>query len=351
MGNHMTIWNQVPENKSEPDFNNLQSVLAREVPGRPTLFEFFLNDKLYRRLAPAAQLEAGDPYAVPRLVAQAFYHAGYDYVNVQIPGFKFPSERVKVEQTVSINEGGLISDRESFEVYEWPDPEIADYAILDALAKDLLQGMKLIGYGPGGVLENVIEIVGYETLCYMLADDPELVDAVFNEVGSRLVRYYQIVASHPEIGACIDNDDWGFKTQTMLSPKHMRQYVFPWHKRIVEVVHDAGKPVILHSCGHFERIIDDLEEIGIDARHSYEDNILPVEQAYELYHHRFAILGGIDLDFICRSPPEKVYQRAKALLEQTLDRGGYALGTGNSVPDYVPDEGYFAMIRAVLETR
>jgi uroporphyrinogen decarboxylase len=29
--------------------------------------------------------------------------------------------------------------------------------------------------------------------------------------------------------------------------------------------------------------------------------------------------------------------------------GGYALGTGNSVPDYVPDEGYFAMTRAALE--
>ncbi len=34
------------------------------------------------------------------------------------------------------------------------------------------------------------------------------------------------------------------------------------------------------------------------------------------------------------------------MLERTAGRGGYALGTGNSVPDYVPDENYFAMIRA-----
>ncbi len=32
-------------------------------------------------------------------------------------------------------------------------------------------------------------------------------------------------------------------------------------------------------------------------------------------------------------------------------KGRYALGIGNSVPDYVPDEKYFAMIDAVLETR
>ena len=123
------------------------------------------------------------------------------------------------------------------------------------------------------------------------------------------------------------------------------------HQRIVEAVHTAGKPVILHSCGHFDRILDDMVAMGVDGRHSYEDTILPVEQAYELYRDKFAIIGGIDVDFICRAEPEEVYERAKALLEQTANRGGYALGTGNSVPDYVPDENYFAMIRAALETR
>jgi uroporphyrinogen decarboxylase len=245
----------------------------------------------------------------------------------------------------------VIWDWPSFKAYPWPDPESADYAIFDALAPALPDGMKLIAYGPCGVLENVTEILGFEKLCLLLADEPSLVEGVFEAVGQRLMRYYEIVAQHPAVGACIDNDDWGFKTQTMLSPRQMRQYVFPWHKRIVEVVHRAGKPVILHSCGHFERIIDDLADIGIDARHSYEDTILPVEQAYDRYAGRFAILGGMDVDFVCRSSPEAVYARARAMLERTAARGGYALGTGNSVPDYVPDESYFAMIRAALALR
>ena len=36
------------------------------------------------------------------------------------------------------------------------------------------------------------------------------------------------------------------------------------------------------------------------------------------------------------------------MLERTRARGGYALGTGNSVPEYVPDDKYFAMIRAAV---
>jgi uroporphyrinogen decarboxylase len=344
-------WNQIPENPGKPDFDNLIAVFRREIPQRPTMFEFFLNDRLHDRLAPQPQTLTESPYAEQRQVIQAFYRAGYDHVNVLIPGFQFPSQRQRDTRTVSINEGGMISDRASYEAYPWPDPETADYAILDALAAELPEGMKLMPYGPNGLLENVIEIVGYETLCYLLADDPALVGEIFDQVGARLVRYYQIVSTHPAVGACIDNDDWGFKTQTMLSPRQMRQFVFPWHKHIVEAVHNAGKPVMLHSCGHFERILGDLDEIGVDARHSYEDTILPVEQAYELYRERFAIIGGIDVDFVCRASPEDVYQRAKAMLERTAARGGYALGTGNSVPNYVPDENYFAMIRAVLELR
>ena len=245
----------------------------------------------------------------------------------------------------------MIADWPTFEAYPWPDPGTTDTAIFDALARTLPAGMKLIANGPGGVLENVIEILGFEPLCLLLADEPGLVESVFAAVGQRLVRFYEIVAQHPVVGACIDNDDWGFKTQTMLSPRQMRQYVFPWHKRIVEVIHRAGKPVILHSCGHFERILDDMADIGIDARHSYEDTILPVEEAYERYHDRFAIIGGIDVDFVCRSSPEAVYARARAMLERTAGRGGYALGTGNSVPDYVPDENYFAMTRVPAGVR
>ena len=35
------------------------------------------------------------------------------------------------------------------------------------------------------------------------------------------------------------------------------------------------------------------------------------------------------------------------MLEKTGGKG-YALGTGNSIPEYVPYEGYFAMIAAAL---
>jgi len=353
MVNMAIDWNEIPENRGKPDFNNLLAVLQRKEPSRPTLFEFFLNERLYSRLAPGTDNPVNDLES-NRRVMTSFYRAGYDYVNLTVPGFSFLNGVVnhRKERSVSQNEGSVLHTRADFNAFTWPDPDQANYGMLDDLAKEMPEGMKLIVYGPDGVLENATELVGYEALCMMILDDEKLAKDVFAEVGSRLVRYYEIAVKNPAVGACISNDDWGFKTQTQFSPKDMRRFVFPWHKRIVATIHKAGKPVILHSCGHFQRIIEDvIEDMGYDGRHSYEDAIMPVEQFYETYHDRIAVMGGIDLDYVCRASPEEVYTRSKTMLERAAGRGSFALGTGNSVPDYVPDDHYFAMIRAALETR
>ena len=341
----------VPHAAAAPDFNNLLAVLRREKPKRPTLFEFFLNDPLYDRLAGDAAVADGD--LRPHLtVIEAFQRAGYDYASFLVPGFEFPQGDFHKEASRSLNEGALIHDRTSFEAYPWPDPHTADYAILDRLAPHLPKGMKLIAFAPDGVLEIAMSLVGFENLCYLTVDDQDLAGDIFEAVGSRLVEFYRLCAAHDSVGAILSNDDWGFKSQTMLSPGAMRRLVFPWHKKIVETAHAVGKPAILHSCGCLNEVMDDIiEDMRYDGKHSYEDVIQPVESAYDQYHKRIAILGGIDLDFLCRSTPEAVYQRSREMLARTERDGAYALGTGNSVPEYVPDENFFAMIRAALDSR
>lgn len=347
-------WTEIPERKCEPDFNNLLKVLHRKEPERPTLFEFFLNDPLYNKLTPELVHLPETPLNRYRRRIQAFYRLGYDYHTLLLPGFSFSEGIIHRPQgrSVSLNQGSVIRNWQEFKHFPWPDPNAADYPLLDQLEEYLPEGMKLIPYTPNGVLENMVDLIGYERLCMMIKDDSSLVRAVAEEVTDRLLVYYARVLPHPAVGACISNDDWGHKTQTMFSPGDMRKFVFPYHKRIVETIHAAGKPVILHSCGHFSRIIEDIiVDMNYDAKHSYEDGIQPVEEAYELYHDRIAVLGGIDVDFVCRASPEEIYQRSQRMLLRAAGRGGYALGTGNSVPDYVPDTGYFAMLRAALDMR
>jgi len=332
----------------EPNFDNLLAVLQRSRPDRPTLFEFFLNERLYKRLAGPAYTEKTDLLSRYRMLIAAFANAGYDYATVSGSAFSFEIGRHDQARTISLNQNPLITDRKSFAAYPWHDPENFDYSSLQEIAPDLPKGMRLIVCGPGGVLENAISIVGYDNLCMLLYDDPQLVADIFENVAERIIRHYRKCVAYKTVGACISNDDWGFKTQTMLSLAHMRQYVFPWHKRIVETIHAAGRPVILHSCGKADAIMDEIiNDMRYDGKHSFEDAIMPVEEAYRNWGGKIAILGGLDLDFVCRASPAAIEKRARAMLELAAHKGGYALGTGNSVPDYVDDEKYFALIDVV----
>lgn len=328
-------------NPRKPDFNNILAVLENRRPSRPTLFEYYMNNTLTEQVAP------GETDPVLRNIL-TFQNCGYDYVTANISEFGFPTgkEDNHGASSRSLNDSA-VSDREGLESYPWMEVEDCDFSALDEYGRLMPEGMKLMVSGPNGILENVIRIVGYDNLCYMLMDDPELCREVFEGVGSRTFKYYEKCIPHPAVGIVMCNDDWGFNTQTMLAPQHLREYVFPWYKKIAELAHQYGKPVALHSCGRLTAIMDDIiDDIKIDGKHSYEDGILPVEQAYDLYGDRLAILGGLDLNFLCQSIPEQVYERACAMLMHTSEKGGYGLGSGNSIPEYVPLPNYYAMIAA-----
>jgi uroporphyrinogen decarboxylase len=335
--------------KREPDFKNLLKVLLREIPDRPTLFEFFMNWRIYNELTGIDFTEISkDHKRYNDGIILAFRNAGYDYATIPAT-FTFPLKAHAASKSFSQNETVMIWDRKSFDEYPWPDISEIDFTYMDDVGESLSPGMKAVPFGPGGVLENTTMILGYENMCYLIYDDPELVEDVFERVGKILYDYYDKVTDHKCAGALIVNDDWGYRTQTLLGIDDMRKYVIPWHKSITDRIHSAGKPAILHSCGQLKDVMEDIiSYIGYDAKHSYEDAIMPVEEFYEINKERIAVCGGIDLDFVCTRSPKEVFDRSVAMLKKAEISGGYALGTGNSVPEYVPSTNYYAMLLAAL---
>jgi uroporphyrinogen decarboxylase len=331
-----------------PDFKNLAAILERRAPERPTLFEYFLNDRLYTRFSGIVAPDPSDLYASAARLAKAFCGAGYDYVTLSCP-WAFPSSQPAAElASHSLNHEPVIFDRASFDRYPWPDFASKDYSYIEKVASELPEGMGIVMAASDGILETATALLGYDNLCLMLYDDEELVSDIFDRIGSILCAYYKKVLTLPGVRAILCNDDWGFHSQTLIAPKQLRKYVFPWYDECCKRAHEGGRYTILHSCGAHREILDDIIRMGFDARHSYEDKILPVEDAYREYAGRIAVVGGIDVDFLCRRSPEEIRKRAQDLLKMT-GCVGYALGSGNSIPAYVPDEHYLAMTSAALD--
>ena len=50
------------------------------------------------------------------------------------------------------------------------------------------------------------------------------------------------------------------------------------------------------------------------------------------------------MDFLCRADEKQVRARVRETLRKCMPGGGYCLGTGNSVANYIPLDNYLAML-------
>ena len=241
------------------------------------------------------------------------------------------------EKRTWVNEQrGRIASWEDFDNYPWPAFKDVDFYPMEYAARHLPEGMGIIAQ-IGGVLEPAMWLMGYETFALALYEQPDLVEAIFK----RLIEVYAplaktLVQMDGVVGLWM-GDDMGHKNGPMISPRHLRKHVFPIQKQIAAITHAAGLPFLLHSCGNLASVMEDLiENVGIDAKHSFEDVIEPVEQFSHRWGARVSVIGGVDIDLLTRGSPEQIRTRTRQILTACAGSGGYILGTGNSVANYIP---------------
>ncbi|HHN47316.1 MAG TPA: uroporphyrinogen-III decarboxylase-like protein [Planctomycetes bacterium] len=345
----------------KPDAGAFIDLIAgRKKPQRVHYAELFLDGDVEAAIAKRFGLVKGlDPSApffelARRIKVQRFL--GYDYVyQYHFAGLEFPrptdsrtadtsqTEIVRKERAWVNEHRGPVTTWEEFEKYPWPKPGMFDTSSLEWLEKNLPDGMCMTSRAHS-VFEELSWLMGLETLAFALYDTPDLVKAVADRAGEIFLAAARVHVQFDKMKFLFGGDDMGHKTATLVSPDDLRKYVLPWHRKIAEVSHEAGRPYVLHSCGNLEAIMPDLvEDVKIDGRHSYEDAIEPVESIYRRWGGKVAILGGIDVDFLCRSSEEAIRGRVRKVLSG-CHPGRYALGTGNSVANYIPIDNYLVML-------
>jgi len=362
----------------KPNFKRLDSVLHLEEPlDRVPFYDLFADPEVIEAITGGElRLKYVNIYDVVRSILKGdtryiqvlehdidlqirFYTSlGYDYIVLSIPS-PFPRTNIILAEDVAALKRpkrvwqdeyrGVVENRDDFEKYPWPDlSEVQDvYMFLyKIMARHIPEDVMIIPLTPGGVLENVMWLMGFVPFSKALRRDRKLVEDMFKQVGKVLLFLCKISAELDKVGAMSMGDDMGFKSGPFISPEILRTLVFPWHRECVASVHRYGKPFILHSCGNLKIVMEDLiSYVGIDAKHSFEDASYPVVEYKDVYGDRIAILGGVDMDKLSRAPLDEFIEYVKEVIRRCAPGGGYALGCGNSVANYIKLENYLAMIK------
>ena len=254
---------------------------------------------------------------------------------------------------------GAIQCREDFEKYPWDELHDRYFEAYDerfcALRETMPAGMRAHGGVGNGVFEIVQDLVGYENLCYMRADDEDLYADMFHKVGEVMYSIWStFLERYSDIYCvCRFGDDLGFRSNTLLPADDIRQLVIPQYARIVKLVHEKGLPFLLHSCGCIFSVMDDIIDVAkIDAKHSNEDAICDYSRWLDDYGDRIGNFGGLDTDALCDLNPCDIESYTERVVRLVQKKGhGVALGSGNSIPDYVSVERYMKANRVMRRMR
>jgi len=334
--------------RTEPDFSQFLKVLTRS--SRPEHIPF------YEHIASAGFISERTETAFDRMspsdtdywkiYVDFWMGMGFDCVPMEIP-LNCPMGVGEDDGLSHRSEAHVvIRNREDYHKYPWPDESNPiDFSHFEVVSKLLPDGAKIVGGVCAGPYEWVSQMMGTIGLSYAIMDDIELVDMMFAKIGSLHTSADRQLATLDSIGAMRQGDDLGFKTSTFLSPEQLRRWIFPIYRQFSDIAHAQGKPFILHSCGNLAEVYDDLiDDCKIDAKHSFEDSILPVAEFKKIYGSRVTPLGGLDVDVICRSTEDEVREYARKQIEACFTDGYWALGTGNSLTNYMPVNNYIAVL-------
>ena len=241
---------------------------------------------------------------------------------------------------------GMIAGRDEFEAINWPEPDAMDYSPFEEITRYLPPGAKVIA-SMGYIYSTVIRLMGFQNFCEKLVEDPDLVARVFDKAGEIQLGVFKNIARMDVVGATWQPDDIAYATGLMIAPKHLRKYMWHWYKEMCRISRERDMPIIFHSDGKLDQVMGDVVETGFTTLHPIEPKPMDIVEVKREYGDRLSLIGNIDLAYtLTRGTPEEVEEEVRQRIALVAPGGGYAVGSANSVTEYVPVENFRAMLDA-----
>ena len=342
----------------QPDYTNILKVLHNQRPGYLPLYEHHIDPPFISKVLEEDVSSEG----LNDSELEGYYHKVIGFwKEMNYDAFDFEAAICSILPGHGAIMGGMlgpIQTREDFSAYPWEDiPRIFRETYtphFEAIRKALPEGMKAFGGCGYGIFETSQDLVGYEPLCLMQCMDPDLFADLFVKIGDLFCELWSwVIDNFSDIFVFYRmGDDLGHKTSTLLDPDIIRQHILPQYKRVIDLVHHGGKKFLLHSCGKIFPLMEDIIALGIDAKHSNEDEIAPFSHWIEKYSGRIGLFGGFDMNELILNDYDYVFEKVRREgAEFRAAANGYGLGSGNSIPEYANVEGFMAMVDAVKAIR
>lgn len=204
------------------------------------------------------------------------------------------------------------------------------------------------GCGCDGILTIAVALMDPMDLMVEMYTDPDFVHeflSFITEATITRIKAFRRRLGQPETTTAVGMADDAIQ---MLSHEHYRDFVLPYHKRMVEEFGKDG-PNSIHLCGdathHFKFIRDELKVMAFDTGFPVDHGWLRQELGPDV-----TIYGGPHAELVRSGPIPALVAETRRILQSGIMEGGkFVLREGNNIAPYTPPEHVQAMYETCQE--
>jgi hypothetical protein len=193
------------------------------------------------------------------------------------------------------------------------------------------------------------EWLGFERLCMLFYDDPEMVRDMVAFWQLYVGRLMSRVFGYLTPDSVHISEDMAYKAHAMVSPAMVREFLLPCYRDWGELIREAGCPIYsMDSDGYVADLIPLWREAGINVCD-------PVEVAAgndivryrEMYGRMMAFRGGVDKRAMAKGGQALAAEIKR--IRPVIEGGGYIPGCDHGVPPDVSWQNYVETTRLLAE--
>jgi len=234
----------------------------------------------------------------------------------------------------------------SLKRYDFPNP--ADPRFFENIepginAKPDLFRVYQIGFS---LFERAWTLRGMENLLMDFYLNPHFVHELLEKIADYNLIQIDKALSY-DIDAVYFGDDWGQQHGLIMGYDLWREFILPQLTRMYSRVKQAGKLVMVHSCGDVDELFPDLILAGVDCFNPFQPEVMDVETILAEYHKSLCFHGGLSIQKILPFGTIQDVTNETSRLISLGKGGGLILSPSHSVESDTPFENILAFIKVV----
>lgn len=249
----------------------------------------------------------------------------------------------------ALAEASSLAELESF---PWPKADILDHSQLPEQIRR--HESRALVYGFADVWQRPALVRGWANMFVDMAEHSDWCHFLSRKFTDFYIEDYTRAAeaSNGRIDFFLLISDLGSQRGPLISLRMFHEFVAPYLKEMIDLIHGLGARVLYHSCGAIRPFIPTLIDLGVDVL----DPIQPAgpemspERLKAEFGDRLCFHGGIDMQNVL---PSASAARTRAEVQRYCDilgcNGGYILGPAHLFQPDVPPENILAVYEDELE--